>query len=267
MRKRIEAARKDMEAAREKLKKAQREGAAEEQREAIEQLERAKAELEKILRQLREEELERVLAMLEARFRKMLEIQIEVREGTVRLAEVPEPERGRDDEIASGRLSRREAEIVREADIALNLLREEGSSLAFPEAVGQMRDDMEQITLRLARFKTDAITQGLEEDVIAALEEMIAALKKAQKELEEKKSKRPPGQGMPQDMPLVDAIAELKMIRTLQMRVNDRTERYAKMIGGEQAEQPELLEALDRLAERQERIFRVTRDLHLGKNQ
>lgn len=71
---------------------------------------------------------------------------------------------------------------------------------------------------------------------------------------------------MPQDSPLVDAIAELKMIRALQMRVNTRTERYSKMIEGEQAERPELLKSLERLAERQERIFRVTRDLHLGKN-
>ncbi len=266
VRKRIEAARKNMQQAREKLQQAQREGAKEDQQKAIEQLEQAKAELEKILRQLREEEMERVLAMLEARFRKMLEMQIEVHEGTLRLDQLAAEKRGRDDEIEAGRLSRKEAAIVREADVALNLLREEGSSLAFPEAVGQMRDDMEQITIRLAQVKTDEITQGLEEDVIAALEEMVEALKKAQKDLEKKKNQQPPQEGMPTDMPLVDAIAELKMIRALQMRVNTRTERYSQMIEGEQAQRPELLSALERLAERQQRIFRVTRDLHLGKN-
>jgi hypothetical protein len=73
--------------------------------------------------------------------------------------------------------------------------------------------------------------------------------------------------GQQQDQPLVDALAELKMIRALQMRVNKRTETYSKMIQGEQAERPELLKALEKLAERQERIHAVTRDLHLGKNQ
>ena len=62
-------------------------------------------------------------------------------------------------------------------------------------------------------------------------------------------------------------LAELRMIRALQMRVNTRTARYSKMVEGEQADNAELVEALRRLAEREERIHRVTRDLQLGKNQ
>ena len=62
-------------------------------------------------------------------------------------------------------------------------------------------------------------------------------------------------------------LAELKMIRALQMRVNTRTARYSKMIEGEQAENAELVDALQRLAERQQRIHRVTHDLQMGKNQ
>ena len=57
-------------------------------------------------------------------------------------------------------------------------------------------------------------TQNIEEDVLAALKEMIEALKKAQKDHE--KNKPLPGQpqaGQPQDPPLVDVLAELKMIR------------------------------------------------------
>ena len=62
-------------------------------------------------------------------------------------------------------------------------------------------------------------------------------------------------------------LAELKMIRALQMRVNTRTARYSKMVEGEQAENAELVDALQRLAERQQRIHRVTHDLQMGKNQ
>jgi hypothetical protein len=127
---------------------------------------------------------------------------------------------------------------------------------------------MRRITERLAAAKVDAITQGLEEDVIAALEELIATFEKAIKELEKKKT--PPGQqraaNEPTEPPLVDKIAELKLIRSLQMRINKRTQRYGEMIDGEQAETSELLEALAELAERQRRVFQATADLQHRRN-
>ena len=170
-----------MQEARRQLDEAERKGAVEEQQKAIEALQQAKAELEAILRQLREEERSRMLAMLESRFRKMLDMQTQVYTGTKRLDGVPEPDRDRDHEIECGRMSRKQAEIVGEADRALNVLREEGSAVAFPEAVGEMREDMEQIVARLSESKVGEITQRVEQDVIAALEEMIASLKKGAK--------------------------------------------------------------------------------------
>ena len=62
------------------------------------------------------------------------------------------------------------------------------------------------------------------------------------------------------------ALAELKMIRALQMRVNLRTERYADLTKTEQTDTPELLDALKRLAEREQRIHKVTRDIVVGRN-
>jgi hypothetical protein len=94
---------------------------------------------------------------------------------------------------------------------------------------------------------------------------MIESLKRAQKKLQDKK--RPPAAGdQPGQAALVDLLSELKMIRTLQVRVNSRTQRYAKLVDGEQATNAELLEALARLAERQQRIYEITRDLDMGKN-
>jgi hypothetical protein len=261
-RKRLEEAQKRMQEAEQKLQDAQKEGAAEKQEQAVRELEQAKAELEEILRQLRQEEIARTLAMLEARFKKMLQMQIEVHEGTQRLDQVPEAERTHDQEIESSRLSGRELQIVVEADKALVLLREDGTAVAMPEAVEQMRGDMQQVVDRLSQAKVGQITQSIEQDIIAALKEMIEALKKAQKDQDNKK-KQPQQQqdGQPQDPPLVDVLAELKMIRALQIRVNSRTDRYSKLIDGEQAEQPDLLDALQKLAEREERIHRVTHDL------
>ncbi len=266
-RKRLDAARQRMREAEEKLEEAEREGAVEKQEEAIRELEQAKADLEEILRQLREEEIGRMLALLETRFRKMLQMQREVYDGTVRLDKVPEADRAHSHDIEAGRLSGREADIVLEADKALTLMREDGTAVAFPEAVEQMREDMEQVVQRLAQSRVDRMTQGTEEDIIAALEEMIEALKKAQEELEQKQQQGPPQQGEPQDPPLVDVLAELKMVRALQMRVNRRTDRYSNLVEGEQATSEDLIEALKRLADRQERIFQITRDLHKERNQ
>jgi hypothetical protein len=238
----------------------------EKQEEAIRQLEQAKAELEEILRQLREEEIERMLAMLEARFRKMLELQRDVYDGTVRLDKVPPTQWTHNHEIQSSRLSGKESQIVIECDKALLLLREDGTSVAFPEAVEQMQEDMQQVVVRLGQAKVGSITQEIEKDIIAQLEEMIEALKKAQQDMEDRKQQGQPPPGRPQDPALVDLLAEVKMIRALQMRVNRRTARYSKLVEGEQAEKLELIEALQRLAEREQRIYRVTRDLELGRN-
>jgi hypothetical protein len=265
---RLRDAQQQMEQARQELDDAQRKGAANKQREALRALEQAKAELERILRQIREEELERTLTQLVARFKKMLEWQIAVHEGTVRVDNVPQAERDHDDEIEAARLSRQEAQILHEADKALLLLREEGSSVAFPETVEQMRDDVRKVVAWLAEVKVGKMTQSFELDIIAALEETIAALEKAIKDLEKKRT--PPGQqpsaGQPTEPPLVDKLSELKMIRALQMRINKRTQRFGEMIEGEQAETAELIEALEELARRQERVHKATADLEQGRN-
>jgi hypothetical protein len=268
-RKSIDAAKQRMSEAEEALKKAQADPAGKKEEEARAELEKAKAELEEILRQLRQEEVERVLVMLEARFRKMLQMQEEVYEGTTRLDKVPSDQRSHNDEIEASRLSGRETQIVVEIDKALSVLRDDGSTAAFLEAAEQLRDDMRQVVQRLAQAKVGQTTQNIEEDVITSLKEIIEAIKKAQKDQQNRK--KPPNSqpGQPSESALVDSLAELKMIRALQMRVNMRTARYSKLLEGnaEQTQNAELLDALKRLAERQQRIYRVTHDLQTGKNQ
>jgi hypothetical protein len=260
---RLRRAQERMKQAQKQLDESKRKGAVEDQEKAVEQLEQAKAELERILRQLREEELERMLVMLEARFRKMLEEQTEVYDETKKLDAAAGKAPTHEVEIATGRLSRKESLIVREADRALVLLREDGTSVAFPEAIEQARDDMQTITDRLRDVKVDMITQGLEEDVISALEEALAAMQQALKDLRENKGKPPQGGGggQPDDEALVNRIAELRMIRSLQSRVNNRTKQYGAMIEGEQAVDGDLLKGLDQLSIRQQKIFQATHDL------
>ncbi len=258
-----------MQQAQDRLKEAERNGAADEQQRAIEELQQAKAELERILRQLREEELEQLLAMLEARFQKMLKDQTVVYEGTVLLDSVPRDQRDQDELIQGGRLSRNEGEIALDAEKALQLLLEDGTSVAFPETVEQMRDDMLLVADNLRLVDVGELTQNIELDIIATLGELIEALRRAQADLQQGDPPPPQQgqQGQPADPHLIDQLAELKMIRALQIRVNKRTEQYGAMMASQAERLPDIVDALDVLAGREDRIHKATRDLELGRNQ
>ena len=268
-RERVEAAAEKMREAQEKLEEAKRGEAKRPQDDALAHLEKAKRELEEILRQMREEEMEKTLALLEGRFRKMLEMQQVVFDATVGLNKKPKKERDRADEIEADRLARKEVKIIGEVDKAMVLLREDGTSVALPEAAMQLREDMEMVAERLTDAKVGKLTQDVESDIIEALKEIIAALEKARKDLKDGAPPPPPPgppSGEPGEPPLVDQLAELKMIRALQMRVNRRTEQYKEMIDTGEVEADWMAPTIRRLADREQRIHRVTRDIVLGKN-
>jgi hypothetical protein len=254
----IQKAADAMRQAQEKLKELEKEPATEEQEEAIRELKKAIAELEEVLRQLREEERIERLATLEARCRKMLEMQQAVEEATARLDEVPSEKRTRVEEQQAATLSRREQEIANEADQALLILREDGTAIAFYEAFVQIREDISSIVSLLAKVETGALVQGIEADVVASLEEMVAALKKEISESKKGKSK-PGGGGPPQNPPLVEKLAELKLVRSMQARVYQRTDSLAKLPESEKTLEYDAI--FSDLANRQARIHSITRDL------
>ena len=75
-----------------------------------------------------------------------------------------------------------------------------------------------------------------------------------------------PGSGGQGEQELVDQLSEIRMIRGLQMRINRRTAQYSEMIQGEVTDKADLREALERLGQRQQRVFEATRDLEAGAN-
>jgi hypothetical protein len=273
--KRLQAAEKRMRQAREKLDQAKRREARGEQEKAIEELETARAELEEILRQMREEEVERLLVQLGARIRAMLRAERAVLAGTEKIAGIgpaadgpPPAERER--QLEAARLGREQAAISNDASRALTLVRDDGSAVAIPEALEQVRDDSVQAAARLARGDVGATTRGILQDLVASLEEMLAALEKAQREQQARQQSPSGGRpAEPGQQPLVDKLSELKMIRSLQMRVNTRTKRFAQLLedGAEQAEEPELLDALSRLSARQRKIERAAHDIVSGRTE
>jgi len=265
-RKKVESAQKRMQQAKEKLDEEKREEAVAEQREAERELREAIEELERILRQLREEEIERSLVDVETRLRRMLDLQRAVREQTEKLGNLTGDERERTLEIQANKLSIEQTKVVMEGQRALLLLQDEGSSTAFPEALEQVNADAQSVSKKLAEANVSSATQSIEDEIIGALEEMLESLKQVQKKREEKKkqqSQQQQQQSDPDDQPLVDSIAELKLLKTLQMRVNRRTQSLNQEDIVGQVVEASLQQELSALAQRQQKIHEVTRDILL----
>jgi hypothetical protein len=281
VKKQIQEANKHQKQAEEELNKKKNNDAVTKQDKALEQLKFAQKRLEELLKQLREEEIERLLAALQARCERMLAMQIGVRDGTVALDKaIDKKEPNREQQQNSNVLSDKEEEIVREANQAIGIIQAEGSAVAFAEVFFQVRGDMTNVATRLRKTDTAVVTQTIENDIIATLQEMIEALKKARKDNKNQQQQPKQSQGgQPQDQKLIDMLAELKMIRSMQLRVNSRTEVYGKQYEGEQVPAPsaaadakahDLYEMIQRelreLGERQLKIEKVTSDIAKGKN-
>lgn len=268
--KQVEDAVRDQNNAKKNIDKDKNEDASKNQDDAIKKLEEVRKQWEELLRQLREEELKRLLEALQVRCQRMLAIQIEVYDGTVRvdkaIAQNPDKKPSRPEEQRSLQLSDREQMIVAEASKALQLLETEGSAVAFPEAFSQVHDDARDVARRLGKADVGTVTQGIEQDIISTLKEMIEALEKAKQELQNKQQNQQGQQGQQGNRSLIDLLAELKMIRSMQVRVNNRTLAYARQYTGEQARDPDIQRELGNLAQRQQKIFTITNNIYRGNN-
>jgi len=176
-----------------------------------------------------------------------------------------------------------EEDIVKMCSAAVRLIEDEGSAITFAKVTDQIRDDMIKVANRLKK-NTDVgqFTQTIEKDIIESLEDMIKALKKARKDNKKKNKPKPskPNGGKPGDEDLIDLLAELKMIRAMQAKINKRTADYHKFYPDlEQAPDPKAIkdeakrkdletvhDELQSLHNRQEDLERSLKDLANGKN-
>ena len=263
---RLRAAEQRMREAQDRLENTDPGAAREAQERAIEELETARAELEEILRQLREDEVTRLLVQLETRLRGMLKAERGVLADAERLASAAAPSE-RERQLETARLGREQGAITAEAGKALVLLRDDGSAVAIPQALAQVHEDSGQAAGRLTRGDTGRDTLGLLGEIVTGLEEMLAAVERARADQQDAAATpaggRPGEQG---EQPLVDKLAELKMLRSLQARVNGRTQRLARLIdaGDAAVDHAALRASLARLAGRQREIERAARDIVEG---
>ena len=263
---RLRAAEQRMRQAQERLENTDPGAARGEQERAVEELETARAELEQILRQMREEEVTRLLVQLETRLRGMLKAERGVLADAERLATATE-QSDRERQLEAARLGREQGTITAEAAKALVLVRDDGSAVAIPQALEQVHDDSGQAATRLARGDAGRDTISLLGEIVIGLEEMLAAVERARENQQDATAAPAGGRpGEAGEQPLVDKLAELKMLRSLQARVNARTQRLARLLDADDmpATGTDLRAALTRLADRQRHIERAARDIVEG---
>lgn len=271
-RKYIQEAYPHQKAAEKDLEKKDRANAGKNADQAIDELSKAIQELEKRLKQLREQEAVKLLAGLEARCARMLEMQRKVYAATQEIdaAVRNSGQKSTADIQKAQQQSDEERKIVTEADTALKLIQSEGSAVAFGRVLEEVREDMIAVERRLGSATVDADTQQIEQNIIAMLDEMTKALAKQKQDMQQQQQQQQQQQnrnnGPPPNRELVNLLAELKLIRTLQTQVNDRTKMYGAKSPGEQAADPNVQAELRQLAVRQAKVQEMLNAIATGAN-
>ena len=147
-----------------------------------------------------------------------------------------------------------------------------------------VRKDMLTVKDRLGQTDTGTVTVAVEDQIISNLKDMVEALEESSREANKQKGPKPPPgpPGQPQqpgEDPLVDAIAQLKLLRSMQKGLNDRTDLYHKEYQGEQAPAPDaakdskqrqhyemIQKEMQELADTESKIGKILKDMLTGKN-
>jgi hypothetical protein len=234
----VQAAAQDMAEASGELGSERARRASRKQAEALDRLKEGRGKTEEALEELQRALRERLLAYLKEKFTKMLAEQRAVTRETRSLdlklralKAVASPgstgsqEIGRKDRQLAEALAVREAGIGLLADDVIDLLSEDGTTLVFPGVVEEVKRDIENVSGLLSRIETGERTQHIEREIEVAIEEILKALEQAQR------SPPPPNPSQGRQSrsgagPLLPLSAELKMVRSLQARVNERTKAF-----------------------------------------
>ena len=257
----VERASEHMKNAEKNLQKKSPPDASQDQQKAIDELERAQEELEQALEQLRKEQQEEILRGLESRFRAMLAAQLTINKGTETLDTKGADAWRHADDLALAGLAQNETELARQAGEALHILTEDGTTIVFPRIVAQMQEDMQLVADRLKSRKTGPTTQQIEAEIVTTLEDLIEAIEQLRKQLSGGGGS---GGGQPgdNDSPLLPDSAELKLLRSLQQRVNRTTKSFWKDNNPSDEWNAEQTSRLDRVANRQNDVADMARKIH-----
>lgn len=263
-REQLERAKEQMEEALEALKQQKREDALKEEDQAMENLQSAAEKLEEELRQLREEEKEMILASLEARFQRMLLLETQIHEGTMALAATPQKDWLDLSYSRCRELAQQQAELARECTQTVTLLREDGSSAAILLAVEDIEADMNSVSGWLQESNVTDLTQTVQKDILESLRQLIETTQKEMQEMKNpnRQQKQQQQQGSQKQSRLVELMAEIKVLKNMQLQVNRRTKQVDELIPkADDQSKTSLLKQLRELSSRQQKLIETTKEM------
>jgi hypothetical protein len=257
----LEKAQGNMDDASQSLDQQKNDEAVPKQDKAITDLEQAQKELEKALNQLRKEERAETLRDLEHRFREMLSKQRAVNEGTLTLDRVGRDKFTRVERLQAADLADQEGGLSRAAATCLHILEEDATTIVFPRIIGQLSEDMSTVAGRLGELKTGAITQNVEQEIVETLEQLLDAVQQMQQENEQMAGRSGGKSKKDDDEPLLPPSAELKLLRSGQVRVNQRTTVISEALESGNESKDDAAEAFHAVADRQKESAEVAREM------
>ena len=210
-----------------------------------------KKELEEAMKKLKEQlellKMIQALMQVEKSLGEMLKIQTEINDKTIKLGETKttweEQNAGRewDPAALNDRMSilvlkelvNKQSDLATLAEKMSQLLADEGK-MVFPEVLNIVKDDMLTVVDMLKKNQVGEDTQSIQADIKNTLIKLLQSVSKDLQTLKEKQSqqqkpqKQKPQQQKPQKKPLLPTLAEIKLLRILQIEINVKTEELDK---------------------------------------
>jgi hypothetical protein len=234
----------------------QPEPAGQQQNDALGALKYARSQLsdeeQKLLNKIRAEVKKRVLEGLT----EMLERQVAVRESTERFA--PKMKEGSRQVLTSVvALSKSEDQIIQIGDGLLALVEETEFGIALPAALRSIVDEMDGVKQLLSAGEASAEVVTAEKQIEADLKELLECMKQLPSSGKSDPGK--PGNGDDRERELNRLVAELKMIRMLQIRVSRDTKQTDEKRAAEQERlSAQMRQTIQAIHDRQADVHDVT---------
>jgi hypothetical protein len=167
----------------------------------------------------------------------------------------------RGEQIKLSELSRSEGKLAEDVETVRAILTEEGKSVVFTEVLGDVRGDMQDVQKLLDAQDPGTMAQAVQKEIERTLQDMIDAVRKELAERRKKAGGGGGGGGGGGKQPLVPAIAELKMIRTMEMAINRRTTELNKQVVDNKLPADQAKAEHGKLSRRQENVRKMAEQL------
>jgi len=248
-----------------KLGKGQSGQANEDQKKALDEMKKASDELNEAIEQEEQlaqaEQLEKIDQMLQKVLERQQAVSASTRETDQKRTADSTFARG--EQIKLSELSGSEGKLAEDVESVRAILNQEGQSVVFTEVLGDVRGDMQDVQKLLDAQDPGTMAQAVQKEIERTLQDMIDAVRK---ELAERRKKAGGdggggGGGGGGKQPLVPPIAELKMIRTMEMAINRRTSELNKQVVDNKLPADQAKAEHGKLGRRQENVRKMAEQL------